>query len=300
MPAGSLVKLYHSSVRTQVAGNPLRSGMIRVRDVDRRLLDRGVVVEQRAAPHVGHPVPVAVRVGGGVDADEALAALDTSARTRVRWAALRMPSPSVCSITTTSYGRRPASVNVVASSVSVTLKFFSAPERLDAGLAGVDRVGMAEARRLREDEHVVARRLRRRRCGGGSQQCGGQGHRLPSQSHSLSPSTPRRPAARRRGSAAAPRGRPAAPRRSSRSRSSPVTITSWRSASEVATPRFCSTTSSPMPPAARSLIVCDQPLDDGRREALGRLVHDQQLRVGQQRAADREHLLLAARTATCR
>src|SRR4051812_29365775 len=38
----------------------------------------------------------------------------------------------------------------------------------------------------------------------------------------------------------------------------------------------------------------DQLLDDRRSEALGGLVHDQQLRVAQQRPADREHLLLAA------
>ena len=34
--------------------------------------------------------------------------------------------------------------------------------------------------------------------------------------------------------------------------------------------------------------------DDDRREALGRLVHDQEARIGQQRARDRQHLLLAA------
>ena len=34
--------------------------------------------------------------------------------------------------------------------------------------------------------------------------------------------------------------------------------------------------------------------DDDRRQALGRLVHHQQLRVGQQRARNRQHLLLAA------
>ena len=39
----------------------------------------------------------------------------------------------------------------------------------------------------------------------------------------------------------------------------------------------------------------DQVLDDRRREALGRLVHDQEQRVRQQRAPDGEHLLLAAR-----
>ncbi len=35
-------------------------------------------------------------------------------------------------------------------------------------------------------------------------------------------------------------------------------------------------------------------VDDDRREALGRLVHDEEPRVGEQRARDREHLLLAA------
>ena len=35
-------------------------------------------------------------------------------------------------------------------------------------------------------------------------------------------------------------------------------------------------------------------LDDDRREPLGRLVEQQQLRAGAQDAADRQHLLLAA------
>ena len=35
-------------------------------------------------------------------------------------------------------------------------------------------------------------------------------------------------------------------------------------------------------------------LDDDRREPFGRLVHDQEVRVAEQRAANREHLLLAA------
>ena len=45
-----------------------------------------------------------------------------------------MPSPSVWSITTTSYGRRFASVNWVASSVSVTEKFWAAPIAVSAVL----------------------------------------------------------------------------------------------------------------------------------------------------------------------
>ena len=35
--------------------------------------------------------------------------------------------------------------------------------------------------------------------------------------------------------------------------------------------------------------------DDDRRQPLGRLVHDEQLRVGEKRAGDRQHLLFAAR-----
>ena len=34
--------------------------------------------------------------------------------------------------------------------------------------------------------------------------------------------------------------------------------------------------------------------DDHRRQSLGRLVHDQEMRIGQKRARDRQHLLLAA------
>ena len=42
------------------------------------------------------------------------------------------------------------------------------------------------------------------------------------------------------------------------------------------------------------LAGADEVLDDGRRQALGRLVHDQELGVEEQRAPDGEHLLLAA------
>ena len=37
-----------------------------------------------------------------------------------------------------------------------------------------------------------------------------------------------------------------------------------------------------------------QALDDDRRQPFGRLIHDQAVRVGHQRASDRQHLLLAA------
>ncbi len=63
----------------------------------------------------------------------------------------------------------------------------------------------------------------------------------------------------------------------------------------VATPMFCSITSTDdlalLAEAHQHLLDLG---DDDGREAFGRLVHDQQLRVGQQRARDRQHLLLAA------
>ena len=46
---------------------------------------------------------------------------------------------------------------------------------------------------------------------------------------------------------------------------------------------------------ADALDQLEHLLDDDRREAGGRLVEQQQLRLGHQRAADRAHLLLAAR-----
>ena len=50
-----------------------------------------------------------------------------------------------------------------------------------------------------------------------------------------------------------------------------------------------------MPPA-RVMVpsACEQFLDDDRRQPLGRLVQQQHLRIERQRAADRQHLLLAA------
>ncbi len=78
-------------------------------------------------------------------------------------------------------------------------------------------------------------------------------------------------------------------------RSTPATMTSCRSASDVATPRFCSIEQDGdalvLEASCTSRSSCSI---DGRREPLGRLVHDQELRIEQQRATDREHLLLAA------
>ena len=66
------------------------------------------------------------------------------------------------------------------------------------------------------------------------------------------------------------------------------------------TPRiFCACCSTMMAdrPSSRTIRVsaAQQLLDDDRRQALGRLVEQQQLRVEHQRAGDRQHLLLAAR-----
>ena len=74
---------------------------------------------------------------------------------------------------------------------------------------------------------------------------------------------------------------------------SPPTMISCRLASDVATPRFCSISRMRSPSCLELLEHVDQVLDDRRREPLGRLVHDQELRVRQQRASDRQHLLLA-------
>ncbi len=50
-----------------------------------------------------------------------------------------------------------------------------------------------------------------------------------------------------------------------------------------------------MPPSRIVRIVRQIVVRDQRRQTLGRLVEDQQARIGQQRAADGQHLLLAAR-----
>ena len=75
----------------------------------------------------------------------------------------------------------------------------------------------------------------------------------------------------------------------------PLTMIATCSATAVATPMFCSMTQDRH---VAFLGERDQhlarPVDDDRRQALGRLVHDQQPRIAEQRAGDRQHLLLAA------
>ena len=75
----------------------------------------------------------------------------------------------------------------------------------------------------------------------------------------------------------------------------PLTMIATLRDTAVATPIFCSITSTAMSPSSprRTQHLLDLG-DDDRREPLGRLVHDQELRIGEQRAGDREHLLLAA------
>ena len=71
-------------------------------------------------------------------------------------------------------------------------------------------------------------------------------------------------------------------------------IATW-SDTAVATPIFCSMTRIAISPSSASVDQHALDLvDDDRRQALGRLVHDQQLGVAEQRPRDRQHLLLAA------
>ena len=60
----------------------------------------------------------------------------------------------------------------------------------------------------------------------------------------------------------------------------PLTITPMRSATSIATPRFCSISSTAISPSAGEVAQrLGDLLDDHRRQAFGRLVHHQQLRV---------------------
>ena len=150
---------------------------------------------------------------------------------------------------------------------------------------------------------LTARRARRRRRAATSTPCSRRRSRRNAYSSPFVSSVPTRTtvaitsaprAARRRGSAAAARGRPTSSAAVVSAAIRPATITSWRSAIAVATPRFCSISRIASPSLDERLEGLDQLLDDRRREPLGGLVHDQQRRVREQRAADREHLLLAA------
>ena len=76
----------------------------------------------------------------------------------------------------------------------------------------------------------------------------------------------------------------------------PLTMMATFFETAVATPIFCSMTSTEMSPSSprRTSISSTWATMTGARP-FGRLVHDQQMRISQQRARDRKHLLLAAR-----
>ena len=102
-------------------------------------------------------------------------------------------------------------------------------------------------------------------------------------------------AARRRGTGAGGRDRPRERVAVVSAAMRPPIMTSWRSASAVATPRFCSMRRIAQPLLLEVLEGLDQPLDDRRSETFGRLVHHEDPRIRHERATDREHLLLTAR-----
>ena len=114
----------------------------------------------------------------------------------------------------------------------------------------------------------------------------------PEQRDGHSP-TPSPPAARRRGTAAAARRRAVSSAAVVSAAIEPATITSSRSAIEVATPRFCSIRSTDRPSSDELPERLDQLLDDRRREPLRGLVHHEQRRV--RRAAPARSRASAAR-----
>ena len=75
----------------------------------------------------------------------------------------------------------------------------------------------------------------------------------------------------------------------------PWPMTSARSEICMAMVSFCSISSTEMPLSLSVRRYCAHQLDDLRRQAFGRLVDDDQVGVAHQRAAQRQHLLLAAR-----
>ena len=83
-------------------------------------------------------------------------------------------------------------------------------------------------------------------------------------------------------------------RRCRGTRSVPRTIRSTSSATDSASSRFCSTSRIAWPRCAQALHDLLHLQHQARRKALGRLVHQDQLGIGHQGAADRQHLLLAA------
>ena len=96
-------------------------------------------------------------------------------------------------------------------------------------------------------------------------------------------------------SAAAPRRRPDRCHASRRAPRAPLSITATVSPSRLAKLMFCSTSRMVTPLRLELREGVDHVVDDGRRQALARLVDDQQLARLDDRARHRQHLLLPAR-----
>ncbi len=180
-----------------------------------------------------------------------------------------------------------------AASRRVALLLRQPSHMLAVGVGAEERVVAV----LRADEDEVGRPLRLRAAAGRKRErarARPAATRRPASSpeHSRQPNAGR--PARRRDSGAATPGRRQSAAAVVSAAISPPTMTSWRSAIDGRDAEVLLDQED-----AQALLLelaerLDQHLDDRRREALGGLVHDQQLRVRDQGAADREHLLLAA------
>ena len=179
--------------------------------------------------------------------------------------------------------------------------------------AAVARAGQLGVVRARGPGDLLARRRRRSTCGSPSTPASTSSASAPcsrrrsrrnayswpfvsrvptSATTGAAPATVR--PARRRASGAGRRGRSASSSAVVSAKIRPATMTSWRSASAVATREVLLDDEDRQAVLREPPERLDEHLDDRRRQPLRRLVHDQQPRVGQQRPADGEHLLLAA------
>ena len=124
LPRGSAVKLYHSSLRTQAAGRPCVEGWfgssIWTVAFWNWLAPAGWL--RNCAPPFMSVIHCQSRSALVCEWMPTRPLPRWNQRSKaLRWTGLSTPSPSVLSRTTTSYGRRPASVNSVASSLWTTL-----------------------------------------------------------------------------------------------------------------------------------------------------------------------------------
>ncbi len=158
-----VVPLVLADPRVRDAGG---GGVLGVLDVHRRRLELEaagrVVGEPGAAHHVAVPGPVAIRVGRRVDADDAAAALDpalerVALRRREGALAVRVVEDHDLVVAEPLVGE---DGRVLAACDAEVLRLAHLRHR---GMTGLDGSRVPEARRLREDEHVIARV--RRLCG---------------------------------------------------------------------------------------------------------------------------------------